>query len=370
MRQRRRHLIVALVQIALVGGAAARAWCADPQALVERGLELRRTHRDAEALKLFQEAYEIERTPRILIQIGLAQQALGRWGPADRHLRQSLESIDDPWIRKNRATIEASLKAIKRHIAHLDVTGTPVGAEVRVDGELVGRLPLDKPIAVAAGDVAIELRASGYLSIVRATTVPVGTLVRESFDLQSTSPAVEPERSALSRSPATSDPSPRVAAAGASGGGDAAAIGAERGAAAAPGSPASPPRSLDSPPEGPGSSAGRLRSIVVWGAAGLALVTLAVAIVEHISWQNKVSSFETMGCDRALPQRGGAACEPLFDDGQRARTLAFVGYGLTAGLVATAAIVHLTAQKPAAEPAKLACTVAAPAPGIICGLRF
>ena len=63
--------------------------------------------------------------------------------------------------------------------------GTPVGAEVRIDGELAGKLPLPHPVKATVGGVAMEVRAPGYLPIVRSATVAVtvtGASVRTSTD--------------------------------------------------------------------------------------------------------------------------------------------------------------------------------------------
>ncbi|MBC8132597.1 MAG: hypothetical protein H7X95_06420, partial [Deltaproteobacteria bacterium] len=112
------------------GGVATRraAAAADPEALIRQGIEYRRADRNMEALKVFQQAYDLQKSPRALAQIGTAEQALGRWGAADRHLRHAIGSVDDPWIRKHRAALNDALKVIGEHVGRLDVTGTPAGA--------------------------------------------------------------------------------------------------------------------------------------------------------------------------------------------------------------------------------------------------
>ena len=168
--------------IAVTHGPALAA--ADYEALMREGVSLRRAGDDAAALKRFQRAYELDPTPRALAQIGLAEQALGRWAAADKHLRQALEPSDDAWIKKNRASIDAALAMVGGHVGQLEVRGAPAGAEVRVDGEVVGRLPLPRPITVTAGEVAVQVRAPGHLPIVRAATITARTLTRETFELQ------------------------------------------------------------------------------------------------------------------------------------------------------------------------------------------
>jgi hypothetical protein len=315
---------------------------ADAETLMRQGIELRRAGKDAEALGVFQRAYALDGAPRALAQVGLAEQALGKWGLADQHLRQALASSADTWVRKNRAVLEDALKVIGHHVGVVEVSGSPAGAEVRIDGELVGRLPLPGPVSVTAGGIAIEVRAPGFLTIARAATVDVGELTRESFNLQSLTPTTR----------ASAEPqAPPPAAAGATE------------PAAQVTAPAPPPGGQDQM---------GARRVVTLSIAGLAVGALALGVIEHLSWQSKVGSFDDMaGCDPAAPSRGGSACQQLYDDGQRAKTIAFVGYGLSAGLAATAAILYFT--QPAREPPKMACA-SGPAAGsgavMTCAWRF
>jgi tetratricopeptide (TPR) repeat protein len=341
-------------------GSTAGAVAADAEALIRRGIELRRDGKDAEALQLFQQAQRLQGGPKALAQMGLAEQALGKWGAADRHLRESLQSAQDAWIKRNRNSIEDALKAIRGHVGQLDVRGSPPGAEVRIDGEPIGVLPFPAPVSVTAGGLAIEVRAVGHFPIVRASTVSVGALTRETFDLQSlpSNPAQEP----------ASTPTPAAGS-----------VPDDRGdptGALASGSNAQPAElaeaAADSPPRSPRSSGdGSLRSIVAVSAAGLALVSATFGVVEHINWQNKASSFEnTPGCDPNLEKRGAAGCQALYEDGKRAKALAFVGYGLAAGLATTALIVYLTTPTRGPDTTRVACAVNIVTAGVGCSMRF
>jgi hypothetical protein len=360
-----RCFFTAALTLGLALGLTAGAGAADPEALIRRGIELRRYGKDAEALQLFEQAQKLRGSPKALAQIGLAEQALGEWGAADRHLREAIQSAEDPWITKNRSTMEDALKAIRGHVGQLEVRGAPVGAEVRIDGRPIGVLPLPGPVSVTAGGLAIEVRAVGYFPIARASTVSVGALTRETFDLQSLS-------SPLAREPGSAK-SPRLGLedTGDSAGGlpsrsspPSAELSEVAGDSALQ-SPAGPP----DPPKASGD--GSLRSIVAVSAAGLALVSATFGVIEHISWQNKASSFEnTTGCDPTLPRRGAAGCQSLYEDGNQAKALTFVGYGLAVGLATTALIVYLTTPAPGPDASRLACAVNIVAAGGACSMRF
>jgi len=151
--------------------------------LIDRGIDLREENRDADALALFERAHQLSPTPRALAQIALAEQALGRWLAAERHMSDAL-GLTDPWIEERRAPLERALEATRRHLGRVEVTGGVPGAEVVVNGRSAGALPLDGPITVEAGTVVLEVRAAGYLAIQRSIQVAAGSLAREDITLQ------------------------------------------------------------------------------------------------------------------------------------------------------------------------------------------
>src|SRR5688500_8657616 len=77
--------------------------------LIRRGVAEREQGRDQAALELFREAFDRYRTPRAEAQLGLACQALGRWGEADAHVAAALAHESDPWISTNRKVLEQAL---------------------------------------------------------------------------------------------------------------------------------------------------------------------------------------------------------------------------------------------------------------------
>jgi hypothetical protein len=128
-------------------------------------VELRKQGQDAEALALFERANALRRSPRALVQIALAQQALGQWRQAEEGLTDALRNADDPWILRHRVHLEEGLAVIQSHLCSLQVESNVDGAEVWIRGEPLGRLPLDRPLRVVAGDVTVEVRATGYPAI-------------------------------------------------------------------------------------------------------------------------------------------------------------------------------------------------------------
>jgi hypothetical protein len=159
----RRRLLLSF----LVASVSLRATVAFAQpttgvdALVERGLQARADHRDAEALGIFRLAYDLEASPRVLAQVALAEQALGRWTDAERDLVEAMKSDRDAWIDKHHATLSRAVEVIRDQLSSVEVVCNQPHAELWVNGESVGALPLPSQ-RVAAGHVLVEVRAPGF----------------------------------------------------------------------------------------------------------------------------------------------------------------------------------------------------------------
>jgi tetratricopeptide (TPR) repeat protein len=199
------RLALLLASLVLVAAAAPSASAsaqrrADP---IDEGIALRERGRDAEALALFERAYAETPTARALAQIALAEQALGRLVEAEAHLAEALAEASDPFIRRNRALLESELADIRTHVGDLTVTGGVEGAEVVVGGQALGVLPLDAPVRVVAGEVALVVRAEGYEPFETTVTVPGGGAASVLARLARVPSATEPEREVVAPPPPT-----------------------------------------------------------------------------------------------------------------------------------------------------------------------
>lgn len=183
-------LLAGVLGAAFPGGAAFASPASE--ALIKEGTALRRSGRDAEAVKKLQAAYDLEATPRAAAQLGLCLQALGRWSEADAKLAEAISATTDPWVKKNRDTLKESSEVVKTHVGRVDVVGDPVGAVVLVNGNNVGTLPLADAVPVNEGLVAVELSAPGYETGTRSLTIAGGSyqrLVVRLVKTQTTQPA-------------------------------------------------------------------------------------------------------------------------------------------------------------------------------------
>ena len=180
----------------------------DADAIIARGIELRRQGRDEEALALFNEAQAMSPSPRARAQVALAEQALGLWLSAEAKLVAVLAVTTDPWITKNRAALEGALAVVARHVGSLEVYG-PEGAEVVLDGVSLGTLPSKTPFRVEVGPRTLELRKAGFHTTARAIEIPPGGVARASIvlaPLASPPASVEPPVDAATEKALTPKP--------------------------------------------------------------------------------------------------------------------------------------------------------------------
>jgi hypothetical protein len=343
---------------ATVAAALAASPATDADAALRRGVELRRRGDDAQALVEFQRAFALVASSRALAQIGFAEQALGRWRDAEEHLEQALAGASDAWIQKNRATLLKSRAAVGAHLGSLEVLGAPPGAELRVEGRVVGVLPLARPVRVAAGTVGVEVRAEGYLAASRSTTIAVGELTRETMSLTKIDPPPAPSpRSppALARSlspplarsplgdPRASPPSLHVGQVGIDG----------------------------SEKEGEGGG-GRPAAWITAGGAAFFAGGLVVALVKRSHYAGIVTAHQADATCAQAGDRftgvGAPACAAAATNRDQATILAKVSGGLAGALALTSALLFMTA--PSAPDRRIACAPGAPDPFVACALTF
>ena len=159
--------------------------------LVERGIELRRSGQDAQALLVFEAALEkAPRSARVRVHIATTHQALGQWLEADRYLRILANETDDPYVRRHRLALDKAREVIDLHLGSLDVTGEPAGAEIWLSGQAMGTLPLAEPLRATVGAYVLEVKSQGHYPVSRPITITSRGFLRESVFLARRDPPV------------------------------------------------------------------------------------------------------------------------------------------------------------------------------------
>jgi hypothetical protein len=188
---------------------AAGVWAADEaEALIKQGIEARKTGDHEAALRLFQRSYEMNQGGRALAQMGFAEQALGRWVGAERHLNEALVLFPtDPWIKKNGKVLETALNVIRDHIGSVEIVvagdeGSKPDADLTVDDQAIDRsLWRATALRLAQGQAVLRIDAPRYESQTRNIAVTAERTLHEVFTLKSQ--AGNPPRVATERGPAT-----------------------------------------------------------------------------------------------------------------------------------------------------------------------
>jgi hypothetical protein len=156
----------------------------DASVLVSRGISLRRAGEDARALEAFQQAEQLDpASTRIQVHLAATHQALGNWEAADRYLSRALQNPDDPYVQRHQGTLAAARRMVDSHIGSLELAGGPKGTEVRLNGRLVGTLPIAQNVRVEAGIYTLEARLQGHYPVTRSVALAGGSLVRETIEL-------------------------------------------------------------------------------------------------------------------------------------------------------------------------------------------
>jgi hypothetical protein len=339
----------------------------DAEKLIRRGVQLRKAHDDEGAARAFQKAYDQVHSPRAAGQLGLAEQALGRWEDAERHVSEALRATDDAWVSKNQAALAGALGIIQGHLGRIEVSGDPEGAEVSINGHPAGKLPLADAVPVSAGEVDVDLRAPGYTPAQRTLTIVAGQYQRLVMHLarESAGPVGAAEQLKASGGENAGAGGSSVPAGGAL------AVGPIRTGAAVE-------------PVGPSTA----RTVIKWSAAGAAGLGLVVGVTATILHARNISAFDdnpaNCGDDNGKafiqntkpPVPGPASCQASLDAYRSDKTWEIVGYVGAGAFAATWLVLQLTqGSSPSSASAEHAWAMPLCAPsssglGLSCVARF
>ena len=164
-----------LIAFALPGARRALAADADAKAAArehfQKGLAAYADERFAEAADEFAEAYRLSPAFKILYNIGQVNVALGRSVEAvdafDRYVKQGASTIP----AERRREVAAEIEKQRARIGVVSIRTLPVGADVRIDGVLVGQTPMGNPVRLNAGRHTIEASLSGHSTQTRELDV-------------------------------------------------------------------------------------------------------------------------------------------------------------------------------------------------------
>jgi len=213
LRTRGRHLVL-LCGLALALGASSRAAAEDgavatpsadskaaARAHFDKGLAASTDQRFGEAVGEFERAYELWPDYHVLYNIGRVRVALGRPVEAVEAFEAYLGKGGGEIPADRRREVREAVAAELTHVATIAVRVSPDGAEVRLDGRLVGLAPLAASLRVAEGKHTLEAMLPSRPALLRELDLPGGS----KLDVALVFPAPAPTPPALT-APAPAPP--------------------------------------------------------------------------------------------------------------------------------------------------------------------
>lgn len=119
----------------------------------------------------FERAYASAPSYRILYNIALAYRSLNNYVDALKAFERYLVDARNEIAPERRASVEKDIVELKARIGRVRVTADVPGAEILIDGIVVGKAPLSAPVAVNPGLRRISAQAEGYAAASRTVTV-------------------------------------------------------------------------------------------------------------------------------------------------------------------------------------------------------
>jgi hypothetical protein len=140
--------------------------------------------------------------PRVCVLSAEAPPQVGRPATACPTAAQPGTALAKPYLEamtkkarklyEERQRAEALLKEVLAKVASVTVRVAPEGAEVAVDGVVVGAAPLAAPVFLEPGEHAIAARLDGYERARQVITAKAGTVETVELRLESSAPTVTP----------------------------------------------------------------------------------------------------------------------------------------------------------------------------------
>jgi tetratricopeptide (TPR) repeat protein len=181
-----------LSETARAEAGVSRAESPEVEKLLAQGIALRAAGNDLEASQVLKKAAAIDpESVRVQVHLATVYQALGEWLLADDYLGLALSHEAHPYVVRHRKSLDDAQRVISANIGRLEVEGEPAGAEVRLNGRLIGTLPLAAPARATVGSYSLEVRLEGHYTLQRPLVITGNSLSRESVRLEPR-PADEP----------------------------------------------------------------------------------------------------------------------------------------------------------------------------------
>jgi tetratricopeptide (TPR) repeat protein len=146
------------------------------------------------ALAEFERVYELMPNYRVLYNIGQVSIQLGRYARAFRTLKEYVARGGAELPSDRVKSVQADLELLAGRIATVTVLVDQPGAQISLDGTVLGTSPLAEPLIVDVGEHILQVRLPGYSTQTQRLTLAGGDRRESSFVLETerSGPAVTP----------------------------------------------------------------------------------------------------------------------------------------------------------------------------------
>jgi len=176
---------------AVAQGAAADPFTDMARQRFQEGVRLYDQGKYEEARAAFLQAYALKKHPAVLLNLAQSELRSNHPVEAARHFSEFLR--DNPSAEAaERKAAQDGLTAARTQTGQIDVKVDVDGADVFVDGELVGRSPLAAPIDVAPGTRKVEARFPGHPTQTLDVSAQVGQVAPASLTMGASGGATPP----------------------------------------------------------------------------------------------------------------------------------------------------------------------------------
>ncbi len=129
--------------------------------------------RYADALTAYTESYALQPEPALLYNLGRTLEALDRLPEALEKL-EAFRTSAPPELLARVPGLKDRIAGIQKRISQLTIKVDVEGARILVRDAVVGKSPLDKPLALKAGKATVLIEAEGYFPYQTNVDLPGG----------------------------------------------------------------------------------------------------------------------------------------------------------------------------------------------------
>jgi len=130
--------------------------------LYEEGVKASKAEQWEKARDLFLQAWRIGRHWQIAANLGRVELKLGKHRDAAEHLAYFFKNAPSGLSEEEMQKARQLFREAREQVGEIKISTDVDGADLRVNGEPVGKAPLSDAVFVSPGDVVVEGRSEGY----------------------------------------------------------------------------------------------------------------------------------------------------------------------------------------------------------------